>query len=163
VQVSLPKLEFSKISADRLIYPKTCGLTEGRGRGGERLRHAQASGSRGRIQLWRVGVSGFHRVCSIFDLDEGKVLTAEVEGEPVAIVCSQDSVFAIRNVCSHASVPLSEGEVEDCAIECWLHGSRFDLRTGEPLGPPATRWVPVYTVTIDGEDVLVAIEEPEPR
>ena len=107
-------------------------------------------------------MSGFHRVCSIFDLDEGKVLTAEVEGEPVAIVCSQDSVFAIRNVCSHASVPLSEGEVEDCAIECWLHGSRFDLRNGAPLGPPATKWVPVYTVTIDGEDVLVAIEEPEP-
>ena len=106
-------------------------------------------------------MSGFHRVCSIFDLDEGKVLTAEVEGEPVAIACSQDSVFAIRDVCSHASVPLSEGAVEDCAIECWLHGSRFDLRTGKPLGPPATRWVPVYTVTIDGEDVLVAIEEPE--
>ena len=106
-------------------------------------------------------MSGFRRVCSIFDLDEGKVLTAEVEGEPVAIVSSQDSVFAIRDVCSHASVPLSEGEVEDCAIECWLHGSRFDLRTGEPLGPPATRWVPVYTVTIDGEDVLVAIEDPE--
>ena len=54
-------------------------------------------------------MSGFHRVCSIFDLDEGKVVTAEVEGEPVAIVSSQDSVFAIRNVCSHASVPLSEG------------------------------------------------------
>jgi 3-phenylpropionate/trans-cinnamate dioxygenase ferredoxin component len=107
-------------------------------------------------------MSGFHRVCSIFDLDEGKVVTAEVEGEPVAIVSSHDSVFAIRNVCSHASVPLSEGEVEDCTIECWLHGSRFDLRTGEPLGPPATKWVPVYTVTIDGEDVLVAIEDPEP-
>jgi 3-phenylpropionate/trans-cinnamate dioxygenase ferredoxin subunit len=107
-------------------------------------------------------MSGFHRVCSIFDLDEGKVLTTEVEGEPVAIACSQDSVFAIRDVCSHASVPLSEGAVEDCAIECWLHGSRFDLRTGEPLGPPATRWVPVYTVAIEGEDVLVAIEEPAP-
>ena len=107
-------------------------------------------------------MSGFHRVCSIFDLDEGKVLTAEVEGEPVAIVCAQDSVFAIRDVCSHASVPLSEGAVEDCSIECWLHGSRFDLRTGKPLGPPATKWVPVYTVTIEGEDVLVAIEEPEP-
>ena len=48
-------------------------------------------------------MSGFHRVCSVFDLDEGKVLTAEVEGEPVAIVVSQDLVFAIRDVCSHAS------------------------------------------------------------
>jgi 3-phenylpropionate/trans-cinnamate dioxygenase ferredoxin subunit len=105
-------------------------------------------------------MSGFHRVCSIFDLDEGKVLAAEVEGEPVAVACSQDSVFAIRDVCSHASVPLSEGAVEDCAIECWLHGSRFDLRTGEPLGPPATKWVPVYAVAIEGEDVLVAIKDP---
>ena len=43
---------------------------------------------------------------------------------------------------------LSEGEVDDCTVECWLHGSRFDLRTGKPTGLPATeRW---RTVTATG-------------
>ena len=53
-------------------------------------------------------------------------------------------------------MPLSEGEVDDSTVECWLHGSRFDLRTGKPTGLPATEPVPVYPVKIDGDDVLVA-------
>ncbi len=57
---------------------------------------------------------------------------------PVAIVRAEGEVFALRDVCSHEEVPLSEGEVYDHTVECWLHGSCFDLRTGKPTGPPAT-------------------------
>jgi len=42
-------------------------------------------------------------------------------------------------------------------IECWLHGSCFDLRTGKPTGYPATEPVPVYPVKIEGGDVYVAL------
>ncbi len=44
----------------------------------------------------------------------------------------------MSDVCSHGQVSLSDGEVEGETIECWLHGSRFDLRTGMPLALPAT-------------------------
>ena len=47
--------------------------------------------------------------------------------------------YAIADECSHAAIPLSEGDVGDGEIECYLHGSRFDLRTGEPSAcrPPS--------------------------
>jgi len=80
-----------------------------------------------------------------------------VAGEPVAVVRAEGEVYAIRDVCSHAEVPLSEGEVYDHTIECWLHGSCFDLRTGKPTGYPATEPVPVYPVKIEGDDVYVAL------
>ncbi len=54
-------------------------------------------------------------------------------------------------------MPLSEGEVDGFTIECWLHGSCFDLRTGQPTAMPATVPVPVYPVKIEGDDVLVSI------
>jgi 3-phenylpropionate/trans-cinnamate dioxygenase ferredoxin subunit len=57
-------------------------------------------------------------------------------------------------------VPLSEGDVGDGEIECWLHGSRFDLATGEPTGLPAYEPVEVYPVTLDGDDVLVDVAAP---
>ena len=101
----------------------------------------------------------FKRACGLSDLAEGQSLAVELEGEPVAIVRTEGEVFAIRDVCSHAEVPLSEGEVDGCTIECWLHGSRFDLRTGKPTGMPATEPVPVYPVKIEGDDVLVAIDQ----
>jgi 3-phenylpropionate/trans-cinnamate dioxygenase ferredoxin component len=105
-------------------------------------------------------VTEFVRACALSDLAEDEPLAVDLGGEPVAIVrVSAGDVYAIRDVCSHAEVPLSEGEVDGCTIECWLHGSRFDLRTGKPTGMPATEPVPVYPVQIEGDDVLVAIDQ----
>ena len=66
------------------------------------------------------------------------------------------SVLEIRDL--HVSV--GEGDVEDGAIECWLHGSLFDLKTGQPSGLPATKPVPTYAVTVEGDDVLVDVDAP---
>jgi 3-phenylpropionate/trans-cinnamate dioxygenase ferredoxin subunit len=77
----------------------------------------------------------------------------------VAVVRDESGdLHAISDVCSHGQVSLSDGEIEGCTVECWLHGSRFDLRTGKPLSPPAVRAVPVYPLTVDGERVLVDVD-----
>jgi 3-phenylpropionate/trans-cinnamate dioxygenase ferredoxin component len=99
----------------------------------------------------------FVKVCSVSDVEDDGVLAVELDGEPIAVVHTAGEFFAIRDVCSHADVPLSEGDVDDCAIECWLHGSRFDLRSGKPTGLPATQPVPVYPVRVQGDDVLVSL------
>ena len=104
-------------------------------------------------------MSVFKRVCALSEVAEGESLAVEIDGEPVAVVRTEGEVFAIRDVCSHAEVPLSEGDVDGYTIECWMHGSCFDLRTGEPTNLPATEPVPVYPVKIEGDDVLVSIEE----
>jgi 3-phenylpropionate/trans-cinnamate dioxygenase ferredoxin subunit len=75
-------------------------------------------------------------------------------------VHSNGAFYAIADECSHASIPLSEGDVGDGEIECYLHGSRFDLRTGEPIGLPATEPVPIYRCIVEGSDVLVDVSAP---
>jgi 3-phenylpropionate/trans-cinnamate dioxygenase ferredoxin subunit len=99
-----------------------------------------------------------HAAARLSGLKEGEPVRVVVSGVPVALVLADDGeVHAVGDSCTHAEVSLSEGEVEDCAIECWLHGSTFDLRTGQPLSLPAIRPVPVFPVTIDGDDVLVDV------
>ncbi|HZV26571.1 MAG TPA: non-heme iron oxygenase ferredoxin subunit [Acidothermaceae bacterium] len=84
-------------------------------------------------------------------------LRVELEGEPVAIVCTDGGSYsAISDVCSHAEVALSDGDIDGSTVECWQHGSRFDVRTGKPLGPPAMRAVPVYDIKFDGDDVYLS-------
>ena len=100
---------------------------------------------------------GFVRACALAELAENSALAVEVDGEDVAIVRSGDEYHAIADLCSHAAIPLSEGDVEDGEIECYLHGSRFDLASGKPLGLPATEPVAVYPVTVDGDDLLVDV------
>jgi 3-phenylpropionate/trans-cinnamate dioxygenase ferredoxin subunit len=70
-----------------------------------------------------------------------------------------DSFYAVGDTCSHEDYSLSEGEVlaDACEIECWKHGSMFDLRTGEPRSLPATKPVPVYRVAVEGDDVVVEL------
>jgi 3-phenylpropionate/trans-cinnamate dioxygenase ferredoxin component len=105
-------------------------------------------------------MSKFVPLCKLSGLPaDGKVAGFEVDGTPIALVATEGDYFAIRDECSHAAVALSEGEVDGFTIECWLHGSCFDLRTGEPTNLPATEPVPVYPVKIEGDDVLVSIEE----
>jgi 3-phenylpropionate/trans-cinnamate dioxygenase ferredoxin subunit len=99
----------------------------------------------------------FTRACALSELPETGTIGVEVDGVPVAVVRTGDEVFALRDVCSHEEVPLSEGDVYDHTVECWLHGSCFDLRTGKPTGPPATKPVTTYPVQIDGDDVLVDV------
>ncbi|WP_062211199.1 non-heme iron oxygenase ferredoxin subunit [Streptomyces sp. NBRC 109706] len=99
----------------------------------------------------------FRRVCALADLAEDTPHRVEVDGTPVAVVRTEGEVFAVNDICSHANVSLSEGEVENCQIECWLHGSSFDLRTGKPSGLPATRPIPVYHVKIEGEGPAAAV------
>lgn len=103
--------------------------------------------------------------CYASDVPVAGALRVELEGPSgiveVAVVRDEDGVLhAISDICSHGAVSLSDGEIEGCTVECWLHGSRFDLRTGAPLGPPAVRPVPVYPLTLDGERVLVDVDGP---
>jgi 3-phenylpropionate/trans-cinnamate dioxygenase ferredoxin subunit len=103
-------------------------------------------------------VTDFLRVCSVGDVAKGETVAATVDGTPIALVhADDDNFYAVYDECSHASIPLSEGEVDGCTLECWLHGSRFDLRTGEPTGLPATEPVPVYPVEIRDGDVYVSL------
>jgi 3-phenylpropionate/trans-cinnamate dioxygenase ferredoxin component len=104
-------------------------------------------------------VAQFVRACSLADVPDGGAVRVLLDGVPVAIVRSDGEVYAIHDVCSHANVALSEGEVEGRTIECWLHGSRFDLVSGRPTGLPATQPVPVYPVKIEGDDVYVALQK----
>ena len=105
-------------------------------------------------------MSDYARACALADLPEQGALRVDVDGVDVALVRIDGTLSAIEDTCSHAEVSLSEGDVEDGEVECWLHGSRFDLTSGRPLCPPATRPVAVYPFKVDGDDVLVDVDHP---
>ena len=101
---------------------------------------------------------GWVRACPLAKLLEDRPVHADIGQCPVCVVRSNGTVYALRDECTHQAVPLSDGEVADGTIECWLHGSRFDLATGRALSRPATQPVDVYPVRIDGDDVLVRLD-----
>jgi len=105
-------------------------------------------------------MADMQRAAALDDIPQDGSLAVEVDGVDVALVRADDEVFAIHDECSHASVALSEGEVEGCEIECWLHGSMFDLRTGKPTNLPATEPVDIYPVKVEDGAVYVDVHRP---
>jgi 3-phenylpropionate/trans-cinnamate dioxygenase ferredoxin subunit len=77
----------------------------------------------------------------------------------MALVRTSEGVYAVHDMCSHAAVPLSDGDVVGNTIECWMHGSAFDLLSGRPLTPPAVQAVPVYPTRLvgEGDDQIVEV------
>ena len=99
----------------------------------------------------------FRHAATIEEIPAGSSIPVDLGGDAeVAVVNTGEGVFAIRDVCSHAEVPLSEGEVDGLTLECYMHGSRFDLRTGKPLNLPA--YVPVDTFPVSVENGLIKVE-----
>jgi 3-phenylpropionate/trans-cinnamate dioxygenase ferredoxin component len=96
------------------------------------------------------------RACALSELVQDEARRVEIDGVPMALVLdSNGDVHAIGDTCTHGDISLSEGFVDGDSLECWAHGSAFSLRTGKPLNLPAYEPVPVYAVTLDGDDVLI--------
>jgi len=89
------------------------------------------------------------------ELTAGKPVKIEKDGRAICVARVGDEVFAIDDTCSHSDASLSEGDVTDFKIECWLHGAEFDLRTGEALTPPATSALKTFKVEVNGNQVVV--------
>lgn len=96
-----------------------------------------------------------HRVCTLEELETNKAFKVVLDGTPIVVVKdSSGEVHAIGDTCTHGDISLSEGFVEDDAIECWAHGSTFSLRTGKPSNLPAYEPVPVFVVNVDADGVV---------
>lgn len=101
----------------------------------------------------------WHEVSEAAALGEDEVLGVRVGERQIALCRSNGALYALDNVCTHQYALLSEGYVEDGAIECPLHQGKFALATGAPLAPPVTKAVRVYPVRSEAGKVYVEVPE----
>ena len=97
----------------------------------------------------------FVKVAESREIGPSSMKAVEVDDEKVCVINAEGNYYAIGNVCTHVGGPLNEGTLEGFEVQCPWHGSKFDIRTGEPTKPPATSTVPKYEVKIDGNNILV--------
>lgn len=102
-------------------------------------------------------MTDFVKVAKTSELEPGHGRLVEVNGKPIALFNVDGQFFAIDNTCTHRGGPLAEGEVSGHEVTCPWHHGRFDVRTGEVVGPPAQRAVVRYGVRVTGADVEVEV------
>lgn len=86
----------------------------------------------------------------------GGLMLVDLDGERVVLANAGGQIYALAELCTHVMRPLSEGDLDGEELVCPFHGGRFDVKTGEALGPPVSEPLAVYNVKIQGSDVLIA-------
>ena len=99
------------------------------------------------------------RICAVEDIKLGKAIRVKIGDEAIAVVRTKaGEIKALNDKCSHGEISLSEGFIDNETIECWAHGAKFSLTTGEALTLPAFEPVAVYEVIIDNGDIFLEID-----
>lgn len=97
----------------------------------------------------------FVAVARVEDVPQGKVKPVTVGGRSI-LICHEDRLYAVENLCSHAQQPLECGRLKYGWISCPTHGARFDLETGEAISGPATDPIAVFPLRVVGDTIEIA-------
>jgi nitrite reductase/ring-hydroxylating ferredoxin subunit len=97
----------------------------------------------------------FVKVAKIEDVQVSQMMAIEVNDERICLANVNGRYYAISNVCTHMGGPLAEGKLEDYIVQCPWHGSRFDIRSGKVVRPPAMKPEPIYEVKVENNDILI--------
>jgi 3-phenylpropionate/trans-cinnamate dioxygenase ferredoxin subunit len=101
--------------------------------------------------------SPFARVLPVSEVPPGTKRAVDVHGTSVLICNSNDRLYAVSNICSHAHEKLECGRMSRGWIACPIHGARFDLATGRAMNPPAKEPIAVYRVQIIDDWIEVSL------
>jgi 3-phenylpropionate/trans-cinnamate dioxygenase ferredoxin component len=102
-------------------------------------------------------MTDFVKVARTGDIGPGQARLIDMKGKQIALFNVDGEFFALDNMCTHEEASLAEGEICGHEVTCPLHGAKFDIRSGEVLGPPAYDDVASYTVRVSGGDVEIDV------
>ena len=101
---------------------------------------------------------GFVRVADTKDIAPSQMKEVQVDGESVCIANVDGNYYAIGSICTHEGGPLADGTLDGYEVECPWHNSKFDVRTGDVISPPANEPEPAYEVKIEGNNILIKLQ-----
>ncbi|GAA4594517.1 bifunctional 3-phenylpropionate/cinnamic acid dioxygenase ferredoxin subunit [Planotetraspora phitsanulokensis] len=102
--------------------------------------------------------------CALAALPRGEAFRLDTVEPPIAVFHTDDGeLYAVDDTCTHQDASLADGWLEGCEVECPLHASRFDLRTGEVDAPPAKLPVRTHGVVVEDGTVYVVPSDLPPN
>ncbi len=98
-------------------------------------------------------------LCRTGDVYAGEILRVETDAlPPVAVYNLDGDFYATDDTCTHGQAWLSQGFLDGDIIECPLHGGCFEIKTGQPAGPPCTEPIRSYDLVVEDGAVYALVD-----
>lgn len=98
------------------------------------------------------------KIAHLPDIPQGKMYRTTVNNTAILLANINNEIFAIDDMCTHEDASLYKGALKGHCVECPLHGSHFDFRTGKPDGNPATEAVKTYPIEIIENEIFISFD-----
>ena len=105
--------------------------------------------------IFALSEEDFVKVADTNDIQPSQMKEVELNGQNICVVNVEGKYYAIGSICTHEGGPLADGTLEGYEVECPWHNSKFDVRTGEVISPPASEPEPAYEVKVEGNNILI--------
>lgn len=102
---------------------------------------------------------GFVEAAKAGELPLGRMKCVNIGGRRILLANVEGRFYAADDTCTHEEASLSTGFLKGELVKCPLHGSRFNVRTGEALEEPAEANLRIYPVRLEGERILIGLSE----
>jgi nitrite reductase (NADH) small subunit len=99
------------------------------------------------------------KVCKADELSAGKARSISLYGRPFAVFNVDGELFGIDGACRHAKANLAYGKLEGEIVECFMHGWRYNVKTGECLTHDYGR-VKQHPVKIEADSIWIGVDWP---
>ena len=106
-----------------------------------------------------MNLNGYIKLARLSEIEMGHAKRCEIDNDTILICHTSKGVYAVKNQCSHQMAELDGGKIKSCFIFCPLHGQRFDLRDGSPIGKLTNKPIQTYAVKTNGDDIFVNLTE----
>jgi len=103
-------------------------------------------------------MDNFQAVFTASELAVNAARSIELNGIKVLVCNAKGEFYAVENQCTHQAAELEGGRIRNCYISCPLHGVRFNLQTGEPMGTLTRVPVKTFPVRLNGDMLEVAVD-----
>jgi nitrite reductase/ring-hydroxylating ferredoxin subunit len=91
------------------------------------------------------------------EIRPGTMKRIELQGRRILLANVNGRLCAVDDTCTHEEASLSTGVLRGELVKCPLHGSRFNVCTGEVLEDPAEENLRTYPVRLEGERILIGL------
>jgi len=100
---------------------------------------------------------GFIKIGKVDELRPGSMKRVDIDGRRMLLANVNGRFCATDDTCTHEDASLSTGSLRGELVKCPLHGSRFNVCTGEALEEPAEQNLKTYPIRVEGDNILIGL------
>ena len=102
-------------------------------------------------------MSTFFKAARVVEVPPGKMKRVDIGARRILLANVSGRLYAVDDTCTHEDASLSSGALQGEWVKCPLHGSRFNVRTGEVVEEPASEKLATYPVRIEADGVWIGM------